>query len=68
MSRPPGSWFLLCFAGGYLRLCVFLCRSGAPSWLVNFPQVLLHLLPHGFRAAAFGELLCRNELKNWRPS
>ncbi len=41
------------FAGCYLRLVVLLCRVGAPIWLVNALQMLLHaFVPESFRIAA----------------
>lgn len=48
------------FAGCYLHLVTFLCRSGAPSWLVNLPQILLHaLVPDSFRLDAFSAWMRR---------
>lgn len=50
--------FLIGFAACYCHLCKWLFDIGAPSWLVNLPQRLLHtFVPRSFRRAAFGTYL-----------
>lgn len=59
---------LIGFASCYLQLVVFLCRLGAPAWLVNTPQMLMHtFVPNSFRLAAFGAWMRCEESKKGKP-